>query len=397
MRKDDYIEDFENYLKFERNLSQYTQEAYCQDINDFFSFVEEKLPQEEYIPSEADKDLVRTWLSNEMDRGMKPRSVQRKLSSLKAFYKYLQKKKVIKNNPVRFLKGPKADRPLPAFLSQKEMQELLGQEYDHNDFLQVRDHLMMEMLYQTGIRRSECAGLMDKNVDEAGAKIKVLGKRKKERIIPIGQKIIHFIKEYREIRKKTIANPTAFFVSLEGKELEPVEVYNIVRNKLEPFKHLVRKGPHVLRHSFATAMLDDGADLMAVKELLGHQSLDTTVIYTHNTFEQLKKMYNAHPRAQKKHIMDVRIKALHFDANDALKQFIEKKIAKLEKMSEEIMSAEVVLKVVKPETNNNKNAAIKLLGKKKELFAEKTSDSFEEAIDVCVDALKKQIEKNKDK
>ncbi|WP_234985401.1 ribosome hibernation-promoting factor, HPF/YfiA family [Porphyromonas crevioricanis] len=391
------IEGYVRYLKYERNMSPYTLSAYLSDLRDYQLFLVEIGEGADFSPSGLDRDRVRKWLSQEMGRGLAPRSVRRKLSSLKSFYLYLQKNGRIENNPVRYLRGPKVEKPLPAFIPDQEMDELLGMPYDDTDFEQMRDHLLLEMLYQTGIRRSECAALKDTDVDIQSRKIKVLGKRNKERIIPFGIGLAELIGKWRVLRDEKIVRPDSFFVSLSGSPLEVKDVYHIVHRVLIHFPHLARRGPHVLRHSFATAMLNEGADLLAVKELLGHQSLSTTVGYTHSTFGQLKQMYNAHPRAKKQDVMNVRIQALHFDATDQLKQFIEKKLSKLERFVEDAMVAEVVLKVVKPETVENKHASIQIPVRGAELFAQKSSDTFEAAIDECIDALKKQIERLKDR
>ncbi|MDY6122129.1 MAG: ribosome-associated translation inhibitor RaiA [Porphyromonas sp.] len=391
------VERYERYLRYECNVSPFTLAAYLSDVDDYRRFLYEAGEGSSLELSERDKDRVRSFLAREMGRGLAAGSIRRKLSSLKSFYLYMQRIGFIESSPIRYLKGPKKEKPLPAFVPSSEMEAILSRPYDATDFSELRDHLLIELLYQTGLRRSEVTNLKDRDVDTAGRRLKVLGKRNKERIVPFGKRLGDLIDQWRELRGRTIASADTFFVSLDGSPLKVYDVYGIVRRSLEHLPHLSRRGPHVLRHSFATAMLGEGADLLAVKELLGHESLSTTVVYTHSTFEQLKQMYNAHPRAQKTKDMNVRIQALHFEATDQLKEFIEKKLTKLGRFVEDADQAEVVLKVVKPETADNKNASIRIPIKGNELFAQKTSDSFEAAVDDCIDAIKKQIEKQKSK
>ncbi|WP_304621723.1 ribosome hibernation-promoting factor, HPF/YfiA family [Porphyromonas macacae] len=238
--------------------------------------------------------------------------------------------------------------------------------------------------------------MQDLDVDVAGRCLKVLGKGDKERIIPFGERLSGMIKKWRIIRDKKVGNPKFFFVSLKGRPMKAEEVYPVVYRFLQGVPNLSRRGPHTLRHSFATDLLNEGADLMAIKELLGHERISTTVQYTHTTFRQLQMMYNAHPRAQKSTTMEVRIQAIHFDATQQLEGFITKKVSKLDQFADDIQAADVILKVLKPETANNKEASVRLHVKGYDFFAEKVSDSFEAAVDATVEALRRQIRKRKD-
>lgn len=391
------IEKFLYYLRYELNSSERTIDEYAQDLNRYAAFFSEHTG-EDFKPSECDKDVARAWLIHLMDAGQKSSSVLRRLSALKSFYKYMVKIGQIKQSPVRLLRGPKRERPLPAFVPNKEMEQILNEEIDETDFEAVRNRLIIEILYEVGLRRSEIISLKDTDIETEAASIRITGKRNKQRIVPFGARLKEMIINYRQIRDKKARKSDFFFVSLDGGPMTGESIYSIVHTALSNIPHLTKRSPHVLRHSFATEMLNHGADLMSVKELLGHESLATTVQYTHISFEQLKQMYNAHPRAKKEEttMPEVRIQALHFDATEQLKEFTEKKISKLNRLYTDITQVEATLKLIKPETSKNKEASIKLLLAGEHLFAEKTADTFEEAVDLTIDALRKQLEKRKE-
>lgn len=387
---------FIQYMRYEQNRSEATLVAYATDLEAYVAFARKQVG-EDFEPGERDVDLVRGWMLNMLDQGQKATSVNRRLSAVKAFYRYLYRCGCVAMNPVAELRGPKKEKPLPVYVSQRDMLRLLDEPLeDEEDFVQVRDRLMVEMLYETGMRRAELSGLRDLDVDVAGRCLKVLGKGDKERIIPFGERLSGMIKKWRIIRDKKVGNPKFFFVSLKGRPMKAEEVYPVVYRFLQGVPNLSRRGPHTLRHSFATDLLNEGADLMAIKELLGHERISTTVQYTHTTFRQLQMMYNAHPRAQKSTTMEVRIQAIHFDATQQLEGFITKKVSKLDQFADDIQAADVILKVLKPETANNKEASVRLHVKGYDFFAEKVSDSFEAAVDATVEALRRQIRKRKD-
>lgn len=293
------IDSFLDYLRYERNYSNYTIEAYSKDLRQFEEYV--KLNKESiFVPGDVDADLVRSWIVSLMDEKISPVSVNRKLSSLKSFFKFLMKQGSISVNPLRLITGPKTKKPLPYFVRDKEMELLLDGDGFDEDFEGVRDRLILEMLYDTGIRRSELIGIQDSDVDFGAMQIRVTGKRNKQRLIPFAEGLKNLIQAYTEVRNREVGSESGwFFVRKNGEQLSAGIVYTIVKKKLSEIPTLAKRSPHVLRHSFATSMLNNGAELNAVKELLGHSSLASTSVYTHTTFEELKKVYHAHPRAQK--------------------------------------------------------------------------------------------------
>ena len=293
------IDSFLDYLRYERNYSNYTIEAYSKDLRQFEEYV--KLNKESiFVPGDVDADLVRSWIVSLMDEKISPVSVNRKLSSLKSFFKFLMKQGSISVNPLRLITGPKTKKPLPYFVRDKEMELLLDGDGFDEDFEGVRDRLILEMLYDTGIRRSELIGIQDSDVDFGAMQIRVTGKRNKQRLIPFAEGLKNLIQAYTEVRNREVGSESGwFFVRKNGEQLSAGIVYIIVKKKLSEIPTLAKRSPHVLRHSFATSMLNNGAELNAVKELLGHSSLASTSVYTHTTFEELKKVYHAHPRAKK--------------------------------------------------------------------------------------------------
>ena len=293
------IDSFLDYLRYERNYSNYTIEAYSKDLRQFEEYV--KLNKESiFVPGDVDADLVRSWIVSLMDEKISPVSVNRKLSSLKSFFKFLMKQGSISVNPLRLITGPKTKKPLPYFVRDKEMELLLDGDGFDEDFEGVRDRLILEMLYDTGIRRSELTGICDSDVDCDTMQVRVTGKRNKQRLIPFAEGLKNLIQAYTEVRNREVGSESGwFFVRKNGEQLSAGIVYNIVKKKLSEIPTLAKRSPHVLRHSFATSMLNNGAELNAVKELLGHSSLASTSVYTHTTFEELKKVYHAHPRAKK--------------------------------------------------------------------------------------------------
>ena len=293
------FESFLDYLRYERNYSEYTIGAYSKDLQQFEDFVKEK-KEGVFLPEEIDVDIVRNWIVYLMDGGISPASVNRKLSSLKSFFKFLIKQEVIATNPLRFVTGPKAKKPLPAFVKEADREELLDGGVFGDDFEGVRDRLILEMLYDTGVRRSELIYLKDVDVDYNAMRIKVTGKRNKQRLIPFAERLKDLMLAYMEVRNREVGCGVGYlFVRKSGEALTVNNLYNIVKKKLSNISTLSKCSPHVLRHSFATSMLNNGAELSAVKDLLGHSSLASTSVYTHTTFEELKKVYHAHPRAQK--------------------------------------------------------------------------------------------------
>lgn len=292
------ILSFLDYLRYERNSSDKTVSAYEVDLIQFREFLDDLGFEADFF--ELSSDVVRMWMVELMDKGYTATSVNRKLSALRSFYKYLIKQGRVGVDPLRRIVGPKMKRPLPAFLKEKEMNNLLNEVEFGSDFGGCRDHLIIEMFYATGMRLSELIGLDDCDVDFCLNLIKVTGKRDKERLIPFGERLRDEMLKYVELRDSMVSRCSdAFFViERNGERLYANLVYGLVKRNLSKVSTLKKKSPHVLRHTFATVMLNHQAELEAVKDLLGHESLATTQIYTHTTFEELKKEYKrAHPRA----------------------------------------------------------------------------------------------------
>lgn len=293
-------EKFTEYLRYEKNYSSQTEISYLIDLTQFKDFVVEETGS--FNPSEIDSDIVRIWMSRLMEQGMKPSSVNRKLSSLKTFFNFLERKELIGKNPVKLISGLKTSKRLPVFVNNRDMTRILDSPDNYSDdFTGYRDRFLIELLYVTGMRRAEVISLKDSDIDFSSSSLKVTGKGNKQRFIPFSDDTKNKILKYIEVRDKEIKNKSPFLIVKEnGEPLSPVQVYNIIRNHLNDIPTLSKRSPHVIRHSFATEMMNNGAEINAVKELLGHVSLSSTEIYTHVTFEEMKKTYQkAHPRAKK--------------------------------------------------------------------------------------------------
>lgn len=290
-------DSFLDYLRYERNYSDDTVKAYGEDIRQFQEFGGEGVGLQS--PPEVVVDVVREWMIHLMNLGYATTSVNRKLSSLRSYYKYLLRKGEVKVDPLRKITGPKNKKDLPVFVKESEMNRLLDDEDFGEGFEGCRDHLVIAMFYATGMRLSELIGLDDGDVDFAASVIKVTGKRNKQRLIPFGEELRVEMETYVKQRDESVpVRSDAFFVRKTGERLYPNIVRKIVTRNLSKVVTVKKRSPHVLRHTFATSMLNHEAELGAIKELLGHESLATTEIYTHTTFEELKKVYNqAHPRA----------------------------------------------------------------------------------------------------
>lgn len=290
-------DSFLDYLQYERNYSEETIKSYREDLRQFEEFARGEIGDS--APSEVKAELVREWIVSLMDRGYTSTSINRKLSSLRSFYKFLLRKGEVAVNPLQKITGPKNKKPLPAFLRESDMDRLLDEVDFGEGFKGCRDHMIIEMFYATGVRLSELIGLDNKDVDFSSSLIKVTGKRNKQRLIPFGEELKIAMTEYVDVRNEAVPVRTdAFFVRENGARLSRSIVENIVKRNLSKVVTLKKRSPHVLRHTFATTMLNHDAELGAIKELLGHESLATTEVYTHTTFEELKKVYNlAHPRA----------------------------------------------------------------------------------------------------
>lgn len=291
------IESFLQYLQYEKNYSTHTVESYRNDLFQFKDFIS---GDNEFHPTEIIGADARRWIVALMGEGYSPLSVNRKLSTLKSFFKYLKKNNYVSKSPVRTVTGPKANKTLPHFVKDSEMHKLFSDWIDEETFEGVRDKTILDVFYSTGMRCAELVGLKDNDIDFEAQLIKVRGKRNKERLIPFSAVLKESLYAYMRVRDEEFENRIndSLFVQKKGKALTNPVVYRIVNTRLSEVPNLTKKSPHVLRHTFATSMMNNGADLNAVKELLGHASLSSTEVYTHTTFEELKKTYHqAHPRA----------------------------------------------------------------------------------------------------
>ena len=291
------IDSFLEYLRLERNYSERTIVSYETDLREFEEYFQEVDAGLDF--KKIDADIVRRWMVHLMDEGRAATSVNRKLSTLRSFYRFLLRRKEVVINPMLKVVGPKKKKPLPFFVREKDMDRLLDESLFEEGFEGCRDRLILEMFYATGMRLSELIGLNDADVDLSARLIKVTGKRNKQRLIPFGDEMEEDLLIYIKVRNEALPEGTkAFFVRKNGMQMYPLQVYRLVRKSLSKVVTLKKRSPHVLRHTFATAMLNGKAEMRAVKELLGHESLVTTEVYTHTTFEELKKVYElAHPRA----------------------------------------------------------------------------------------------------
>lgn len=295
------IDSFLRYITNELNLSPNTVEAYRRDLYQWRDAVTDngRYPLDAAGTTVSD---LRLWLAGLSRTGLSARTVRRKLQSLRAFFRYMMKCHGMKSNPAEMLSSPKMSQRLPAYVKPEETKSMLADEPDPEDFCGIRNRLIVDMFYSTGLRCSELVDLKDKNVDAVTGELKVHGKRNKDRIVPFGPELMQMITHYRNVRDDMIPSCSpSFFVRETGEPLYRRLVYRIVHEAMEGVVHAEHKSPHVLRHSFATDMLNAGADLTSVQQLLGHTSLSATQIYTHISYRDLKQNYQlAHPRAQKK-------------------------------------------------------------------------------------------------
>lgn len=292
------IEQFLSYLRYERNYSSQTVRSYGRDLEIFVSFLR-KLDNHLSLES-ADSDVIRDWVESMMDKGNTATTVCRRLSALRSFYRFAMSRNTVVTNPARMVGGPRRGRPLPQFLRERDMDRLLdGDGFWTDSFEDVRTRTMLLVFYESGVRLSELAGLDDDDVDFVNSQIKVTGKGDRQRIVPFGREMAGALRYYFSVRDNSVIRQSdAVFVAANGRRLNPDQIRYRVRKAVGRVSAMKKRTPHILRHTFATAMLNNGAGIESVKMLLGHRKLDTTQIYTHTTFEQLKRVYkHAHPRA----------------------------------------------------------------------------------------------------
>mgnify|MGYP001308188146 CR=1 FL=1 len=292
------IESFLQHLQYEKRLSRNTVIAYANDLRQLESFLLKNF-QESNLTA-ASYHMIRSWIVSCVERGIQPRSVNRKIACLRSFYKFLLKQEVISIDPTVRIPVLKTSKRLPSFIKESDMTSLLDGDGFENTFEGIRDRLILEMFYGTGLRLSELIGLRNDSIDTANRTVRVLGKRNKERVIPFTAALVPLVKEYIATRNRDVEKKDhgIFFVRANGEPCYPVMIYKIVRKYLDKFPAMQKRSPHVLRHTYATHLLNNGAELNAVKDLLGHTSIAATQVYTHNTTEKLKKVFEqAHPKA----------------------------------------------------------------------------------------------------
>lgn len=293
-----YKDLFLKYLQFEKRFSLNTIRSYDNDLSQFTEFVNENYNKKEI--HQVDEKVIRAWIVNLMGKDFSSLSVNRKISTLKTFYKFLLRENNIQSNPMDKVISPKSSKKLPSFVEEAQINKLLDEFSFGDDFAGIRNKTIIEMFYNTGMRLSELIGIQDKDLDLSNNTIKVLGKRNKERILPLQLDFIKTLKQYKELKRIQFPDlkHDYFFVTDKGNKMYEKFVYRVVNKYLNFVTTIEKKSPHILRHTFATHMLNNGADLNTIKELLGHANLAATQVYTHNTFEKLKSIYKqAHPRA----------------------------------------------------------------------------------------------------
>ena len=291
------IDQFLDYLAYEKNRSPLTVQRYetsLRMLEDYFRTLSEELDW-----TTIDADIIRGWMEQRMDEGTKATTVNADLASVKTFYRFALARKMVDKDPAHLVTGPKKEKPLPVFVKENEINKLIDDEEWSEEYNDVRARTIIILLYETGMRRAELRGLNDQDIDFEARQLKVTGKRNKQRLIPFGEELDKELKHYVEVRDQNVVrtDPEAFFLNKSGQRVASNQIYLDVKQNLSRVTTMKKRSPHVLRHSFATAMLNHDAGLESVRRLLGHESLETTQIYTHTTFEQLRRVYKeAHPR-----------------------------------------------------------------------------------------------------
>jgi integrase/recombinase XerC len=293
------ITSFLEYLVLERKYSKHTVTAYRKDITSFFEFC--VVEYEAKNLKDINYSQIRSWIVKLVDEGISNNSINRKVSSLKSFYKFLQKTEQIKSNPLTKHKSLKVAKKVQVPFTSKEINEVINNLEFEGDFKSLRNKLIVELFYSTGMRRAELVNLKITSINFQSKTVKVLGKRNKERLIPLIPSVLKTVEEYLIFKNEIVVDNDYLFITEKGKKIYETLVYRVINNYFSNVSTKVKKSPHILRHSFATHLLNQGADLNSVKELLGHSSLASTQVYTHNSLEKIKQVYNqAHPRSHKK-------------------------------------------------------------------------------------------------
>ena len=391
------IEAFIEYLSLEKKYSQHTIIAYRNDLISFRDFCDVELGQSSLVS--ASYVQIRSWIVSLVNQGISNRSINRKVSTLKSFYKFLQKIKQTEVNPLANHKALKTSKEVKIPFSTKEISVAIASIPSDGTFVEQRDRLIVELLYSTGIRRAELIDLKLNALNLNLKTIRVFGKRNKERIVPLIPTVIENIKNYIKKRGELTTHTDHLLITSKGNKIYETLVYRVINNYFSNVSTKVQKSPHILRHSFATHLLDRGADLNSVKELLGHSSLASTQVYTHSSLDQIKKVYNkAHPRSEKKTgFMKVYTQSINFNASNDLLDFTQKKVESLTKFHDKIVDAEVFFKLENSSSKENKITEIKINIPGNELVVKKQYKTFEEGVSSTVESLKRKLKKSKEK
>ena len=294
------IDQFLKYIRYEKNYSSCTVLSYQTDLFQLRDFIITQYG--EFSPHNLTTEQLREWIIAMMDVGEKPTTINRKVSAVRSFYRFLNRNELIISNPTLKLVTPKRPKNLPVFFQEKDLDKVLEISKNSSTFEDIRNALIIELIYQTGLRRSEVVNLREINTDTTHRQLRVIGKGNKERIVPFGRDLAERIDNYRKVRDheiETISTDT-LLVTVKGSQMTPCQIYTIVTRTMGEVSSLTKRSPHVLRHTFATTLLNNGADINSIKTLLGHASLATTELYTHATFEQIINIYqHSHPRGKK--------------------------------------------------------------------------------------------------
>ncbi|MGP1392920.1 MAG: tyrosine-type recombinase/integrase [Candidatus Cryptobacteroides sp.] len=415
----DIIHKYLRYISLEKRYSDRTLSIYENVLKGFMDYYAGDDEWDDGDVGNALKPIAirnyEVWLLD--SKGLSAKTVNLHLSVISAFSKYLLKEGVVSVNPVKLISRPKINKRLPVFFRKDKMEEyfsttsvyaseenmdmLTGKDKVAEEYYEKRrKRLVIKILYDTGLRRAELIGLNKEDFDLGRGIIRVLGKGNKMREIPVlpslSKEISLYLQATALMKSGDIQAKTPLILSKSGRRLYPMEVERIVKEELGDAGIMGKTSPHVLRHTLATGLLDSGADLNSIKEMLGHSSLAATQVYTHNSIEKLKQVYkNAHPRAKRGGIMEIRVKSLKFNADQKLLDFVEKKVSKLERFDETIDYVDVIMSLM--EKPDNKSVKLQAGMPGGTLMIERTARSFEEAINEGVDAMKEKLVRNKEK
>lgn len=415
----DIIHKYLRYISLEKRYSDRTLSIYENVLKGFMDYYAGDDEWDDGDVGNALKPIAirnyEVWLLD--SKGLSAKTVNLHLSVISAFSKYLLKEGVVSVNPVKLISRPKINKRLPVFFRKDKMEEyfsttsiyaseenmdmLTGKDKVAEEYYEKRrKRLVIKILYDTGLRRAELIGLNKEDFDLGRGIIRVLGKGNKMREIPVlpslSKEISLYLQATALMKSGDIQAKTPLILSKSGRRLYPMEIERIVKEELGDAGIMGKTSPHVLRHTLATGLLDSGADLNSIKEMLGHSSLAATQVYTHNSIEKLKQVYkNAHPRAKRGGIMEIRVKSLKFNADQKLLDFVEKKVSKLERFDETIDYVDVIMSLM--EKPDNKSVKLQAGMPGGTLMIERTARSFEEAINEGVDAMKEKLVRNKEK